>query len=156
MCTRTRIPLVERTANSASTQLARAMDAIWRGEVHLPTGVSLVDANQDFLTIRISRPHFNLEYDSLDLFGTQHFKLPRHFLIPVGNVRFVEVTKTAESLRVDAICSSTKEITLKEAKRRSKRGSLPPGIHHSAALTVTANVRPVTVRGGLPSLGKRK
>lgn len=167
MRTDTLIPLLERSANSASSKFAKAMDAIWRGEVHLPTGVSLVDTTQDLVTIRVSRPHFNLEYNSLELFGVQYFKLPRHFLIPASSVRFIEITKTTDLLRIDAICSSTKQITLKEAKRHSrsillkeekrlKRVSLPPGIHHPAALKVTATVRTVTVRGGLPSLGKRK
>ena len=41
MRTDTLIPLLERTANSASSKFAQAMDAIWRGEVHLPTGYSL-------------------------------------------------------------------------------------------------------------------
>ncbi|MDP1670782.1 MAG: hypothetical protein Q8L63_01725 [Alphaproteobacteria bacterium] len=141
---------------AANSQLARAMDAIWKGQVHLPSGVRVKASTPSSLTVRFTKHAFTLEFDTVAVLTFLHLKLGKKFLIPPSSVRYLDVTRTESSLALIAICSTTKTVSHKEAKRLISKPSLPPGIHNHAALFVTEDVKPHTVKGGLPSLGKRK
>lgn len=138
------------------TALAHAIDGVWRGQLRLPRGMFFQKALPSILIVGVERSGFALEHDAVALLTLPALKLTHPFLIPPNLVRRLELKRTARSFDLVAICTDTRTVTLKEARRSSRRGSLPPGIHNPAALFVTDGVKAHTVQGGLPSLGKRR
>lgn len=141
---------------AASSKLAHALDAIAKGEVRLPMGVSVTDAEHGSITVRFARPHFVLEYDTVAVLDSLIFKLHTHFLIPPAKVRCIEARRDSNSLTLTAVCDAATRVSQKEAKRLSQKPSLLPGTHNHAALFITESVHPKTVQGGLPSSKRRK
>ena len=108
------------------------------------------------LVVTVHRTAFVLEYDALAILTIPPLRLTQPFLIPPNRVSSIEIKRTVRSLDLYAICHGTDTVSLKEARRLSRKNSLPPGIHNAAALRVTKGVYPRVVQGGLPSLGKRR
>lgn len=136
--------------------LAGAMDGVWKNEVRLPLGMTVRKSSPSMLVVTVHRTAFVLEYDALAILSIPPLRLAQPFLIPPSRVLSIELKRTARSLALFAICRGTDTVSLKEARRLSRKNSLPPGIHNPAALLVTGRVNPRALQGGLPSLGKRR
>jgi hypothetical protein len=136
--------------------LAKALDGVWKNEVRLPFGMTVRKSSPSMLVVTVHRTAFVIEYDALAILSIPPLKLAQPFLIPPNRVLSIELKRTALSLAIFAICRGTSTVSLKEAKRLSRKNSLPPGVHDPAALFVTGRVSPRVVQGGLPSLGKRR
>jgi hypothetical protein len=134
--------------------LCEALDGVWKGTLRLPRGMSVRRNSPAALVVSVDRSAFSLEHDTVAILTLPPLGLVKPFLIPAKRVLSLELKRTTGSLEVFAICQGTNTVSVQEARQLNRRSSLPPGIHHEAALMVTDNPR--IVQGGLPSLGKRK
>lgn len=136
--------------------LKKALLALAAGEANAPSGVKILNAEKDGIVVRIDRAYFEIEQDAVVAFNFPHLKLTKLFLIPTSQVHQLELRVKADKLSVTAICTGQTPMTKLQAKKVRGARTLPPGIHNEAALFITEKVRPSTVSGGLPSLGKRR
>lgn len=140
----------------ASSELAAFVDAVWQSRLRLPPGIAITTNTDEVLELEVQRRAFALEPDAFVLLTLRPIRLAPPLLVPVTTVRQALIRRTPKTLKIFVLCTSRETVSLKEANRLARRPSLPPGIHHPAALQVTGGVSPHEVSGGLPSLGKKR
>lgn len=140
----------------ASSELAAFVDAVWNSRLRLPTGIAITTKTDEVIELAVQRHAFALEPDAFALLTLRPIRLAPPLLVPVTTVRQALIRRTPHTLQVFVLCTSRETVSLKEAIRLACRPSRPPGVHHPAALQVTAGVNPHEVSGGLPSLGKKR
>jgi hypothetical protein len=136
--------------------LSEIMRQVSQGKLRLPVGMDLQKNEPLMLVVSINNKAFSLEFDAVSISTLLPIKLTQPFLIPPNNVLSLELRRTSQSFDFFAMCSSTRTVSLAEARRLSLKKSLPPGIHNEAALVITGRVNPHVIKGGLPGLGKRR
>ena len=141
---------------AACSEFVKLVDAIWRGDLRVPPGITVIAKTDELIELNVQRNSFALEPDAVALLSLRPLRLSPPLLVPVTGVRSLTVERTKTSLRILADSASRKTLAPKEAMRIARKPSLPPGIHHPAALKVTAGGKPREISGGLPSLGKKR
>lgn len=134
--------------------LLRALNDVRTGARTLPAGVVVETQTPAMLEVVVRRGSFAIEYDALAILTLHPMKLTQPFLVPPDQVESLLLRCDAQTLEFRALCRRTDTVSLKEARQLSLRRKLPPGIHHEQALGWKGPRK--VVRGGLPSLGKRK
>jgi hypothetical protein len=134
--------------------LSKALLGVWKGTHTLPAGMVVEQRTASLLEVGVKRSAFVLEYDALAILTLHPIDFTESFLVPPQLVSALVLRRDSQTLEVYAICRRVTLVTLKEARRLSQKQGLPPGIHSEKALRSTQS--PKLVRGGLPSLGKKR
>jgi len=153
--TMTRVLALNRKSRSYG-QLSEAVYGTWKGKLRLPPGMSVRKNTPAEFVVRVDPGSFVLEENALAIPPLPTFKFVQPFLIPTQFVFELELRRTQHDFDIVAICSSTRTVSLEEAKRLNSKRILPSGNYTAAALGMTSGGRVQIVQGGLPSLGKRR
>jgi hypothetical protein len=139
------------------TALLKLADSIRSGAQQLPPKVYHFRSTPKSYRLITEKAAFSVNGDHLNVLNLPPIRLLNHPGMRLKMVASLAISRHAGGLhlRLQFLESKNRGYILTNCQTKDDT-RLPPGIHNKAALWVTKRVKPKTVSGGLPSLGKRK